>query len=172
MKKMLLLSFALLATTFVFAQEAAKPAPKAMASPAAKAEGKIGDKSIVISYHQPAVKGRKIWGDLVPFDKVWRTGANNTTTITLDKDVKVGGKTLAAGRYAIFSIPTATDWTIIFNKGADQWGAYDYKESDDVLRIKAKSAKSDAFNERLTFAVKEKQIALMWENLVVTFDAE
>ena len=172
MKKMLLLSFALLATTFVFAQEAAKPAPKAMASPVAKAEGKIGDKSIAISYHQPAVKGRKIWGDLVPFGKIWRTGANNATTITLDKDVKMGGKTLAAGRYAIFSIPTATDWTIIFNKGADQWGAYDYKESDDVLRIKAKSAKSDAFNERLTFAVKEKQIALMWENLVVTFDAE
>ena len=108
----------------------------------------------------------------MPFDKVWRTGANNATTITLDKDLKVGGKTLAAGRYALFSIPTATDWTIIFNKGADQWGAYDYKESDDVLRINAKSAKSDAFNERLTFAVKEKQIALMWENLVVTFDAE
>ena len=171
MKKMLLLSFALLATTFVFAQETAK-APKAMASPAAKAEGKIGDKSVVISYHQPAVKGRKIWGDLVPFDKVWRTGANNATTITLDKDVKVGGKTLAAGRYALFSIPTATDWTIIFNKAADQWGSYEYKEKDDVLRIKATSAKSETFNERLTFAVKEKQIAFMWENVVVSFDAE
>ena len=138
MKKMLLLSFALLATTFVFAQEPAKPAPKAMASPAAKAEGKIGDKSIVISYHQPAVKGRKIWGDLVPFDKVWRTGANNATTITLDKDVKVGGKTLAAGRYAIFSIPTATDWTIIFNKGADQW-AQIYTLSSPIKRKFSKS---------------------------------
>lgn len=168
MKKMLLLSFALLATTFMFAQDA----PKKQSSPAAKAEGKIGEKSIAINYHQPAVKERKIWGDLVPFGKVWRTGANNATTITLDKDVKMGGKTLQAGRYALFSIPTATDWTIIFNKSADQWGSYEYDEKKDALRIKAKSAKSDTFNERMTFAVKDKQIALMWENLVVTFDVE
>jgi Protein of unknown function (DUF2911) len=164
MKKMLLLSFALLATTFIFAQDAAKP----QASPAAKAEGKIGDNNIVINYFQPAVKGRKIWGDLVPFDKVWRTGANNATTITLAKDMKIGDKTLAAGRYAVFTIPTATDWTVIFNKDADQWGAYDYKEKNDVLRVKATSAKSETFNERMTFAVKEKAIVLMWENLAVT----
>jgi Protein of unknown function (DUF2911) len=168
MKKMLLLSLALFATTFMFAQDA----PKKQSSPAAKAEGKIGKTSIVISYHQPAVKERKIWGDLVPFGKVWRTGANNATTITLDKDVKMGGKTLKAGRYALFSIPTATDWTIIFNNSADQWGSYEYDEKKDALRIKAKSAKSDTFNERMTFAVKDKQIALMWENLVVTFDVE
>jgi nitrate/nitrite transport system ATP-binding protein len=95
MKKMLLLSFALLATTFVFAQQDAKG--KAQPSPAAKAEGKIGDKTIAISYHQPAVKGRKIWGDLVPFDKVWRTesrsqcndriiAALNMVHMTLAKD--------------------------------------------------------------------------------------
>jgi Protein of unknown function (DUF2911) len=167
MKKMLLLSFALLATTFAFAQDA-KPQP----SPAAKAEGKIGDKSIAISYFQPAVKGRKIWGELVPFDKVWRTGANKATSITIDKDLKIGDKTLPAGRYGLFTIPTATDWTIIFNKDADQWGAYEYSEKKDVLRVKAKSAKSDAFNERMTFAVKEKGIVLMWENLMVTLDAE
>jgi hypothetical protein len=163
MKKMLLLSLALLATTFIFAQDA-----KPQASPAAKAEGKIGDNTIVISYFQPAVKGRKIWGDLVPFDKVWRTGANNATTITLSKDLKIGDKTLPAGRYAIFTIPTATDWTFIFNKDAEQWGAYDYKQKSDVLRVKATSAKSDTFNERMTFAVKEKAIVLMWENLAVT----
>jgi hypothetical protein len=165
MKKMLLLSFALLATTLTFAQEAAK-------SPAAKAEGKIGDKNIAINYYQPAVKGRKIWGELVPFDAVWRTGANNATTITLDKDVKIGDKTLAAGRYALFTIPTATDWTVIFNQNADQWGAYSYDEKKDVLRIKAQSAKSEVFTERMTFVVKEKNIVLMWENLVVTFGVE
>ncbi len=171
MKKMLLLSFALLATTLAFAQQDAKG--KAQPSPAAQAEGKIGDKTIAISYHQPAVKGRKIWGDLVPFDKVWRTGANNATTITLDKDVKMDGKTLPAGRYALMSIPTASNnWIIIFNKDADQWGAYSYDEKKDVLRVKAKAAKSDAFNERMTFAVKEKGIALMWENLVVNVDVE
>jgi hypothetical protein len=164
MKKMLLLSFALLAATLTFAQDAAKP------SPPAKAEGKIGGNAITINYSQPAVKGRKIWGDLVPFDQVWRTGANNATTITVSKDLKIGDKTLPAGRYGLFTIPTATTWTIIFNKEADQWGAYDYKEKKDALRVTTKSAKSDVFNERLTFAVKEKSINLMWENLVVTLD--
>ena len=87
--------------------------------------------------------------------------------------MKVGGKPLPAGRYALMTIPTASaDWIIIFNKDADQWGAYSYDEKKDVLRVKAKSAKSDAFNERMTFAVKEKGIALMWENLVVNFDVE
>jgi hypothetical protein len=171
MKKMLLLAFTLLSTTFAFAQQDAKGAAKP--SPAAVAEGKIGDKNITISYHQPAVKGRKIWGELVPFDKVWRTGANNATTITVDKDVKVGGKPLPKGRYSLMTIPTASsDWIIIFNKDADQWGAYSYDEKKDEVRVKAKSAKSDAFNERLTFAVKEKSIALMWENLVVNVDVE
>ena len=171
MKKMLLLSFALLATTFAFSQQDAKGAAKP--SPAAVAEGKIGDKTIAISYHQPAVKGRKIWGDLVPFDKVWRTGANNATTITVDKDVKVGGKPLPAGRYSLMSIPTASsDWIIIFNKDAEQWGAYSYDEKKDVVRVKAKSVKSDAFNERMTFVVDEKGITLMWENLAVNVGVE
>ena len=171
MKKMLLLAFALLATTIAFSQQDAKGAAKP--SPAAKAEGKIGDKNISISYHQPAVKGRKIWGELVPFDKVWRTGANNATTITVDKDVKIGGKPLPKGRYSLLSIPTASsDWIIIFNKDADQWGAYSYDEKKDAVRVKAKSAKSDTFNERMTFAVTEKGIAFMWENLVVNLDVE
>jgi hypothetical protein len=164
MKKMLLLSFALLATTFVFAQNA----PKAQASPAAKAEGTIGDNAISISYNQPAVKGRKIWGGLVPFGEVWRTGANGASAITLSKDLKIGDKTLPAGRYALFTVPTETEWTVIFNSNADQWGAYDYSDKKDVLRVKATSAKSDTFNERMTFAVKDNAIVLMWENLVVT----
>ncbi len=171
MKKMLLLVFALLATTIAFSQQDAKGAAKP--SPAAKAEGKIGDKNISISYHQPAVKGRKIWGNLVPFDKVWRTGANNATTITVDKDVKINGKPLPKGRYSLLSIPTASsDWIIIFNKDADQWGAYSYDEKKDEVRVKAKSAKSDTFNERMTFAVTEKGIAFMWENLIVNLDVE
>jgi hypothetical protein len=167
MKKMLLLSFALLATTFVFAQNA-----KAQASPAAKAEGKIGDNAITIAYNQPAVKGRKIWGALVPFGEVWRTGANGATAITLSKDLKVGDKTLPAGRYGLFTIPTETEWTVIFNSNADQWGAYDYSDKKDVLRVKATSAKSADFYERMTFAVKDNTIVLMWENLIVTLKAE
>jgi hypothetical protein len=171
MKKMFFLAVALIATTVTFAQQSAKGA--AQPSPAAKAEGTIGNSNISISYHQPAVKGRKIWGELVPFDKIWRTGANNATTITVDKDVKIGGKSLPAGRYALLTIPTASsDWIIIFNKDADQWGAYSYDEKKDEVRVKAKPTKSDAFNERMTFAIKEKSIVLMWENLAVSVDVE
>ncbi len=145
---------------------------KAPASPPAKAEGSIAGKSIVINYAQPAVKGRKIWGDLVPFGKVWRTGANGATTITFDKDVKIEGQALKAGKYAIFTIPTETEWTVIFNSKTDQWGAYDYSDKDDVLRVKVKTSKSAAFNERMTFAVDTKKVKLMWENLETGFTVE
>jgi Protein of unknown function (DUF2911) len=150
-----------------------KPAEKAKPSPAASATGKSGDANIAISYAQPAVKGRKVWGDLVPFDKVWRTGANEATTIEFSKDVKVEGKALKAGKYALFTIPTeGGDWTIIFNKTAKQWGSYDYKEADDALRVKVKAGKAAAFAERLTFDVKDKNVSLAWENLSVGFKVE
>ncbi|WP_443938052.1 DUF2911 domain-containing protein [Pedobacter sp. MW01-1-1] len=93
---------------------------------------------ITINYSRPNVKGRKIFGSLEPFDKVWRTGANNATKIKFTDDVKIEGKDLPAGEYALFSIPGKSEWTIIFNKTANQWGAYSYKESDDVLRVKVK----------------------------------
>jgi hypothetical protein len=150
-----------------------KPAEKAKPSPAASATGKSGDAAITLNYSQPAVKGRKVWGDLVPFDKVWRTGANEATTIEFSKDVKIEGKALKAGKYALFSIPTeGGDWTIIFNKTAKQWGAYDYKEADDALRVKVKAGKAAAFAERLTFDVKDKNVMFAWENLSVGFKVE
>ena len=116
MKKVISIFSVMLFAVAVMAQGGEK---KAAASPTAKAEGKVGDKSIVIDYAQPAVKGRKIWGDLVPMDKVWRTGANGATTITLDKDVKIEGQTLKAGKYSLFTIPNEKEWTIIFNKKAE-----------------------------------------------------
>lgn len=150
----------------------AQGADKAPASPAAKAEGKVGDKSVVIDYAQPAVKGRKVWGDLVPMDKVWRTGANSATTITLDKDVKIEGQSLKAGKYALFTIPNEKEWTIIFNKKVEQWGAFSYSDKDDVLRVKVKPGKSSAFTERMTFAVANNMVKLMWENVEVGFKVE
>lgn len=167
MKKVILLFSALFLTLAVSAQD-----KKAPASPSATAEGTIAGKKITISYAQPAVKGRKIWGDLVPFDKVWRTGANNATTITFDKDVKIEGQALKAGKYAIFTIPTATDWTFIFNSKADQWGAYSYSDKEDVLKVKVKSGKAAAFTERMTFTVDTKTVKLAWENLEVGFKVE
>ena len=151
----------------------AKPAVSAKPSPAATATGKSGDATITVSYSQPAVKGRKIWGDLVPFDKVWRTGANDATTIEFTKDVKIEGQALKAGTYALFTIPTeGGEWTIIFNKTAKQWGSYDYKDKEDALRVKVKSEKSKSFAERLTFDVKDKNVMMCWENLCVSFKVE
>ncbi len=166
MKKTLILCFALLATTFSFAQ-------KQQASPAATAKGTIGGSDITLSYHQPAVKGRKIWGDLVPFDKVWRTGANNATTIEISKAVKIQGQTLAAGKYSVFSIPTASgEMTFIFNKQAEQWGAYKYDAKDDVLRVKTTTKKVEKLTESMTFAVKEKAIVFNWEYLEASLSVE
>jgi cytoskeletal protein RodZ len=151
---------------------AAKPAA-AKPSPAATTTGKSGDATITLTYAQPAVKGRKVWGDLVPFDKVWRTGANDATTIEFSKDVKIEGQALKAGKYALFTIPTeGGEWTFIFNKTAKQWGSYSYKEADDALRVKVKSAKAAAFTERLTFEVKDKNVVFSWENLSAAFKVD
>ena len=169
MKKIISIFSVMLFAVAVMAQSGEK---KAAASPTAKAEGKASDKSIVIDYAQPSVKGRKIWGDLVPMDKVWRTGANSATTITLDKDVKIEGQALKAGKYALFTIPNEKEWTIIFNKKADQWGSYDYSDKEDVLRVKVKPGKSAAFTERMTFAVANNMVKLMWENVEVGFKVE
>ncbi len=169
MKKVITLFSIMMFAVAVMAQGGEKKAP---ASPPAKIEGSIAGKSIVINYAQPAVKGRKIWGDLVPFGKVWRTGANGATTITFDKDVKIEGQALKAGKYAIFTIPTETEWTFIFNSKTEQWGAYEYSDKDDVLRVKVKPGKSAAFNERMTFAVDAKKVNFMWENLETGFTVE
>ena len=95
----------------------------------------VGVTEIEMHYSRPGVKGRAIWGDLVPYGEVWRTGANENTTIPFSTPVKVEGKELPAGTYGLQTIPTAGDWTLIFSKDADQWGAYDYKPENDALRV-------------------------------------
>jgi len=142
------------------------------ASPAATATGKVKDANITINYSSPAVKERKIWGDLVPYDKVWRAGANEATTITFDKDVKVEDKALAAGKYSLYAIPGEKEWTIIINSATGQWGinrdgSTTEDPAKDVLRVKVKSEKSKEFNERLTYMVDKDGFALYWENLKV-----
>jgi hypothetical protein len=99
------------------------------------------DKAIMkVIYSRPAKKDREIFGKLVPFDKVWRTGANESTEIKLYQDVMFGDKKLAAGTYSLFTIPGANEWTIIFNSDIDHWGAYSYNEANDVLRVTGKSS--------------------------------
>ena len=138
-------------------------------SPPQTASASVGDLNIVVDYGAPSVKGRTIYGDLVPYDKVWRTGANEATTFSVNKDVTVNGQQLAAGKYALFTIPGKEEWTVIFNKKANQWGAYDYNQDDDALRIKVKPAESGTMQEQLTFNVNENgEVEFSWDRL--TFD--
>ncbi len=142
-------------------------------SPAAKASGKAGNTNISISYSQPSVKGRKIWGDLVPYGKVWRTGANEATIFEVDNDVKIEGQPLPKGKYALFTLPGENEWAVIFNKTPEQWGSFRYKQDDDALRVKVKPAKSAAFTELLTFNVgNDGKVVLRWENLEVPFNVQ
>jgi hypothetical protein len=125
---------------------------------------------ISIDYSQPAVNGRTIGKDLEPLPgKVWRTGANETTVFEISKDAKIEGKTLPAGKYALFTLANGDDWTIIFNKTI-KWGAFSYKESEDVLRVNVKSKKSDKFAERFTITInKEGKVSMWWGNYDVDF---
>lgn len=161
--KTVLMTFLAFAAVVAFAQ-----GDKKMPSPPAKAEGKSGAATITIDYHQPSAKGRKIMGGLVPYGEVWRAGANKTTTITVSAPLKIEGKDLAAGTYALFTIPGENEWTIIINKGI-AWGAYSYKEAEDVFRVKVKPGKTDAFVETFNIAVENDQVILKWENTKVAF---
>lgn len=144
-----------------------------MPSPPATVTGKINETNLTIKYHQPAVKGRNVWeasGSLAPYGKVWRTGANNATTFETDQDVKIEGKTLAKGKYGLFSIPGEKEWVIIFNKKAAQWGAYSYKQADDELRVTVPAGKAASFFERFTIAIENgNNVTLAWENVKVGF---
>lgn len=136
-------------------------------SPKAEASGTIGAAKVKVSYCQPSARGRKIMGGLVPYGEVWRTGANEATTVEFDKPVKIEGKDLAAGKYALFTIPGENEWTIIFNKDAKQWGAYNYKQADDVLRVAVKPTKTASFVETFNITVGKDQLELKWENTSV-----
>ena len=133
------------------------------ASPARTAEGIAAGSSITINYSSPAVKGRTIWGDLVPFGKVWRAGADNATTFTTSKDITIEGNKLPAGTYSFFIIPGEVESTFIFNKVANQWGAYTYDEKEDILRVSVPSQQSSTLEERLVYEVKPDSFEIRWE---------
>jgi len=115
----------------------------------------VGLTDVTITYSRPGVKGRKIWGGLVPYGQVWRTGANEATTISFSDDVTINGKDLPKGSYSLHTIPGADEWTLIFNKVADQWGSYSYDEKQDALRVTAKPRPSLEKHEWLTFDAPE-----------------
>jgi hypothetical protein len=141
-------------------------------SPPATATGKVSGATITINYSSPGVKGRPIWGALVPYDKVWRAGANEATIFETDKDIKVEGKSLPAGKYSLYAIPGEKEWTIILNSQTGQWGVKQNEETSedpakDVLRVTVKPRKAKSLQERLTYTVDKNGFALNWENLEV-----
>ena len=144
----------------------------AQESPAATAENTVDGITVRIDYHSPKVKERVIWGtDIVEYDKVWRTGANNATTIEVSGDMKIGKNKLPKGKYALFSIPKKGDsWTVIINKEAEQWGAFNYKESEDLFRFDVKVDRTLELNESLIFDIKDDgTIVFAWEYRTFSF---
>lgn len=119
-------------------------------SPRAHVSQRVGLTEIEIDYSSPAVRGRRIFGKLVPYKKLWRTGANACTKLEVSRPVKIAGKKLPAGTYSLFTIPGRRQWTVILNKKIDLWGTRGYKAANDVLRVKLR-AKRAPFRERMTF---------------------
>ena len=139
------------------------------ASPQAKLSQVVGMTEIAVDYSSPAVKGRKVWGGLVPLGELWRTGANQATKVTFSKDVTIGDKPVPAGTYALFTIPTKDSWTVIFNKNPNQGGTDQYKQDLDQLRLTVKPLPAP-HRERLTFVFTDTSevattLDLEWEKV-------
>ncbi len=146
-------------------------------SPNASTSQLVGITDIELHYSRPGVKGRAIWGGLVPYGEVWRTGANENTTIRFSTAVKVEGHELPAGTYGLQTIPTAGDWTLILSKDADQWGAFDYKPEHDAMRATVKPRAAARPEERMSFRFDDLSddgatVVLAWEKLEVPFRVE
>jgi hypothetical protein len=148
-----------------------RPSPNASVSQA------IGVTEVTVRYSRPGVKARAIWGKLVPYGEVWRTGANENTTIRFSTPVRIDGKELPAGIYGLQTIPGADDWTVILSKDADEWGAFSYKPEHDALRFHVKPAPAAAPQEWMGFDFRDLSdtsavLALRWERLEVAWKIE
>ena len=139
-------------------------------SPAKALTHTLGDLTININYNAPSVKGRTIWGGLESYDEIWRTGANGATTFEINKATEINCQPLAAGTYALFTIPSKDSWTFIFNKESDQWGAYNYNQKEDALRVVVTPNYEATFTEQMTFEVSDAgEVNLVWEKLKASF---
>ncbi len=147
-----------------FAQEPLKPRP----SPLELVTMKYEDTYVKITYCRPSKKGRDIFGALVPYGEVWRTGANEATEITITGDIKIGNHELKAGTYSLFTIPEEEEWTIIINSDLGQWGAFRYNTEHDVLRFQAKTVKTDQVYE--PFTIEFEQNGAQKTNLLLIWD--
>jgi len=167
---MLVTSFLLCATVLFLAQETRAQLKLPRVSPNAEVTQTVGPTVIKVDYSRPGVKGREIWGKLVPYDQVWRAGANEATTISFSTDVTVNGNKLAAGTYSFFILPTTAEWTFIFNSEAKQWGAFSYNKEKDVLRVSFKPEAAPA-HEWLSYDFEDIKptscrFVMKWEKLI------
>ena len=155
-------------STVIIAEQSATDTLKG--SLKAKAMGSIGNAGITINYYSPAVRGRIIWGGLIPFGNVWVTGAHRATNIDFNQEVQIGGVTIAPGKYALFTIPGKEEWIIIVNKNWDQHLADDYDQKQDIVRITVKPEMQETHQERLRYVIDPKgnsegAIVIYWEKL-------
>ncbi|WP_194777690.1 DUF2911 domain-containing protein [Pararhodonellum marinum] len=136
-------------------------------SPLRTISGEVSGKKINMQYGAPSTKDRKVWGDLVPYNEVWRTGANEATWVEFDTDVTLEGKPVSAGKYSLFTIPRSSgNWTVILNSDWDlEHGHYQYKEENDVIRVESTPEWVDEHQEQLTVAVESPGIVVRWEKL-------
>lgn len=161
--------FLFLITTETIAQEAVKP----RLSPLEIVTLKYENTYVKVTYGRPHKKGRIIFGDLVPYGEVWRTGANEATEITFTKDVIINGHKLKAGTYTIFTIPEKDKWTVIFNSDLGQWGAYNYNPDKNILKIEAKVSELaityEAFTIEFQLQDDEAELLMMWDKTKASF---
>jgi hypothetical protein len=149
------------------------PAP----SPFAKISQVVGLTEVNVAYSRPGMKGREIFGELVPYDKLWRTGANRATKISFSEPMSLGGKRLEAGDYALFTIPGKSEWTVIVSSKGDQNGSAEYKESEDAARFTVKSEKTRETYENFTIMFSDltdtsAKLNIMWENTRIQIPVE
>lgn len=162
----------ILITSQVFAQQFRTPRP----SPNATVTQTVGVTDVTIDYSSPAAKERKIWGELVPYDKIWRTGANEVTSITFSDAVKINGNALTAGTYGIHTIPREKEWDVIFSGDTKVNDPSNFEEKKEVLRIKVKPVENP-FTERMTFVFSDMTdnstiVNLIWEKIKISFKVE
>ena len=173
----LLVSGAALFTSSLHAQEA-KKLEFPQASPPASVKERVGVTAVSIDYSRPSVRERKIFGGLLPYGEVWRTGANAATKITFSTDVKVGGAAVPAGSYALFTIPGQAEWTVILSKVVDdQWGAYAYNPKDDQARVKVKPVAMAEPLETMTISLQDMRagkanLVIAWEKTKVPVEID
>ncbi len=145
-------------------------------SPAASVSQEVGTSRVTLEYHRPAVRGRAIWGALVPYGETWRLGANEATTIALSHPAKVAGRDVPAGTYALFAVPGKERWTLVLNRKAKQWGSYFTDPKDDLLRFEVTPSPA-SFSEWMTFSLEAVEpgtvrVAWAWEKLAFSFPVE